>query len=76
MHPTTFAAVILFAPAARSTAQQAPLGCDRSAIHWTLPGDFPAALARAKAEQRILVVKGISFGVDAEGAKCATKGVW
>jgi hypothetical protein len=50
--------------------------CDRTAIQWVLPGDFPRALARAKQEQRILVIKGISFGVDDAGAKCATKGVW
>jgi hypothetical protein len=58
------------------TAQDAPLGCDRTAIHWVLPGEFPAAMARAKAEQRILVIKGISFGIDEAGAKCATAGVW
>ncbi|HEX6813514.1 MAG TPA: hypothetical protein VF384_17980 [Planctomycetota bacterium] len=50
--------------------------CDRTAIEWVLPGDFEQALARAQKEQRILVIKGISFGVDDEGAKCATKGVW
>lgn len=57
-------------------AQDAAVPCDRTAIAWVLPGNFPAALARAKAESRILVVKGISFGVDVAGAKCATKGVW
>ena len=57
-------------------AQEPAAACDRSAITWTLPGEFPQALARAKAEQRMLVVKGISFGVDVAGAKCATKGVW
>jgi hypothetical protein len=57
-------------------AQDGVATCDRSAIEWVLPGDFPRALERAKAEQRILVVKGISFGVDVAGAKCATKGVW
>jgi len=41
-----------------------------------LPGDFPQAIARAQKEQRIVVIKGISFGVDGAGAKCATKGVW
>ena len=50
--------------------------CDRTAIAWVLPGDFEQALARAQKEQRILVIKGISFGVDDDGAKCATKGVW
>ncbi|MBL8754951.1 MAG: hypothetical protein JNK15_16725 [Planctomycetes bacterium] len=50
--------------------------CDPNAIAWVLPGDFPKALERAQKEQRILVVKGISFGVDTAGATCATKGVW
>lgn len=50
--------------------------CDRSAIDWVLPGNFPTAVARAQQDQRILVIKGISFGVDSAGAACATKGVW
>lgn len=50
--------------------------CDRSAIDWVLPGSFPQAVARAQQDQRIIVIKGISFGVDSAGAGCATKGVW
>jgi len=61
---------------ARNAWAQGDCPCDRTAIDWVLPGDFPKALARAKSEQRIVVIKGISFGVDTEGAKCATKGVW
>ena len=71
-----FALTLLAALPAPLPAQQGEAACDRSAIEWVLPGDFPQALARAKAEQRMLVVKGISFGVDVAGAKCATKGVW
>jgi hypothetical protein len=52
------------------------LGCDPSAIRWFIPGQFQDARARAKAEKRLLVIKGISFGVDDVGAKCATKGKW
>ncbi|HLQ37601.1 MAG TPA: hypothetical protein VK348_07360 [Planctomycetota bacterium] len=69
-------AAALLAAASTLPAQATELGCDRNAIHWVLPGDFPTALTRAKAEQRMLVVKGISFGVDTDGARCATKGVW
>jgi len=58
------------------SGQDGGAACDRSAIEWVLPGEFPRALERAQTEQRILVVKGISFGVDVAGAKCATKGVW
>lgn len=61
--------------AAQDAAPPAP-ACDRTAIEWVLPGDFDTALGRAREEQRILVVKGISFGVDTQGARCATRGVW
>lgn len=56
--------------------ERTDFGQDRTAIDWVLPGDFATALARAKTEQRMLVIKGISFGVDVAGSKCATKGVW
>ena len=56
--------------------QPAKLGCDRSAIQWFIPGQFKEARARAKQQKRLLIIKGISFGVDDAGAKCATKGKW
>ena len=46
------------------------------AIHWHLPGKFEAARERARRENRLLLIKGISFGIDEAGAKCATKGRW
>lgn len=46
------------------------------AIRWHLPDQFDAAVARAKKEKRILLIKGVSFGIDEAGAKCATKGKW
>lgn len=61
---------------ALAAQEPTPAPCDRTAITWVLPGDFEAGLARARKEQRIIVIKGISFGVDTEGARCATKGVW
>lgn len=51
-------------------------GCDRAAIRWTLPGRFEEARERARKEKRLLVIKGIAFGVDEAGAACATKGDW
>lgn len=45
-------------------------------IVWTHPGDFEKARERARTENRILIIKGIAFGVDEEGARCATKGDW
>lgn len=49
---------------------------DPSKIEWTTPGHFKKAFERCGQEGRLLVLKGISFGVDAEGAVCATKGDW
>jgi hypothetical protein len=63
-------------PAQEAQDQQPELGCDPSAIQWFIPGQFEEALARAKEEKRLLIIKGISFGVDDVGAKCATKGKW
>ena len=49
---------------------------DECSIRWHFPHQFEEALARSKAESRILVIKGVSFGIDTEGATCATKGKW
>jgi hypothetical protein len=49
---------------------------DRTAIRWHGPGEFAAARERAEHEKRLLLIKGISFGVDELGASCATKGRW
>ena len=61
---------------ARAQDGAAPRCSDASAIDWFLPDQFEQALARARTEQRLLVIKGISFGVDQVGAQCATKGQW
>ena len=64
-----------FAVASDAT-EETELGCDASAIRWILPGHFEDARERAVRERRIVVIKGISFGVNDAGAKCATKGTW
>ena len=51
-------------------------GCDPSAIRWHYPHQFEEARARAAKEKRILLIKGVSFGIDDIGATCATKGRW
>lgn len=57
--------------------QKAPVpAADTSAIEWVLPADFDAALERAKVENRLLLIKGVSFGIDEAGASCATAGTW
>jgi hypothetical protein len=45
-------------------------------IRWHFPHQFEEARARARDGRRILLVKGISFGIDTEGATCSTKGRW
>ena len=59
-------------------AQEADLqaACNDTNIRWVLPGDFASAQQRAQHERRLLLIKGISFGVDEAGATCATKGKW
>ncbi len=72
-------AVLLGSLIAGTALAQQPdtgLGCDRSAIRWFIPGQFQDARERARKEKRLLIIKGISFGVDNAGAKCATKGKW
>ena len=61
---------------APAQAKVTPAGCDNTAIQWFKPGEFAAARKLAKKSKRLLVIKGISFGVDDVGAKCATKGKW
>ena len=57
--------------------QEAPVpAADTSAVEWVLPADFDAALKRAKVENRLLLINGISFGIDEAGASCATAGTW
>ena len=57
-------------------AQEPTRPVDDSNIRWHIPGKFEAARQRAIDENRLLVIKGISFGVDSIGATCATKGTW
>jgi hypothetical protein len=49
---------------------------DERSIRWHFPHEFEEARARSRGESRILLVKGVSFGIDEEGATCATKGRW
>lgn len=73
-----FTALAASLPSMAHAADEATAAKDRNdgAIAWHLPHDFDAAVARAKKQKRILVIKGVSFGIDDAGAKCATKGKW
>lgn len=75
-----FAAPAIARPQPNPPATAAPrvqqFTCDESAIDWHTPDAFEAAIAEAKASNRIILIKGVSFGIDAAGAKCATEGTW
>jgi hypothetical protein len=73
MHVSTALFCLLFPSAAQDDA---PRGFEPIAIDWVLPGRFDEARERARSERRILLVKGVSFGIDDVGARCATKGDW
>ena len=62
--------------AAPSLAADPPASQDGTAIEWFTPGKFDAARMKAEMEHRLLLIKGIAFGVDEAGAACATKGCW
>ncbi|MFT3881652.1 MAG: hypothetical protein QM703_18560 [Gemmatales bacterium] len=60
-----------------SHADDAAKTCENTlAINWVLPGHFADALKQANAQQRLIMIKGIAFGIDDAGATCATKGCW
>ena len=61
---------------ARAQSEESAIPCDRSKINWVLPGNFAEAVKRARDENRIIMIKGVSFGIDSLGATCATKGKW
>ena len=49
---------------------------DRRHIDWFSPGEFAKARKKAAATGRLILVKGISFGIDARGAADARCGSW
>ncbi len=62
---------------AGQTDQPSKLKCFNSeAIQWVYPGKFKTALEKAKKQNRIILMKGLGFGLDELGTKCATKGCW
>ena len=61
---------------AAGRAADAPPCQDPAAIQWFTPGSFEEARQAAVRRKRLMMIKGIAFGIDAVGAKCATKGCW
>lgn len=45
-------------------------------INWVFPGHFDRAYEQAEKKNRLLLIKGLGFGLDDLGATCATKGCW
>jgi hypothetical protein len=71
------AAVLVGLGAGAARADGPAAACtDTTAIRWFLPGEFAAARKEAEKSKRILLIKGIAFGVDEAGAASATKGCW
>lgn len=73
----TFAAAVVGCLVLSAPARAADPVCqDTNAIKWHLPGQFEQARKAAESQNRMLMIKGIAFGIDEAGAKCATKGCW
>jgi hypothetical protein len=62
--------------AAQEAANKYAACQDTNNINWYIPERFEEARQAADSQKRILMIKGIAFGIDAVGAKCATKGCW
>lgn len=73
---TRLLTLALFALPAAPAAAADPACADTTAIRWHTPGSFDDARKAAAAQNRLLMIKGIAFGVDAAGAEGATKGCW
>ena len=54
---------------------ETPAG-DTRVIDFYLPDRFDEALEASRDQGRSLLIKGVAFGIDEEGATCATKGHW
>lgn len=74
-NPLAVCALAVTLLASQGVAQGNP-ACVTDNIDWVLPGHFADAVKRGKAEQRLILIKGVSFGIDVAGAACATKGKW
>ena len=73
------AALTLFlggAAGAGGPDEKAPVCQNTLDINWVLPGEFGEARTRSQKENRLLMIKGIAFGIDEVGARNAKKGCW
>ena len=50
--------------------------CDSRSIQWIFPGNLSEARERCRRENRLLLIKGVSFGIDEEGLRSPTMGTW
>ncbi len=76
-HRTLLIPALLLVLLATIHADDPAKPCENTlAINWVLPGHFADALKQANVQQRLIMIKGIAFGIDDVGATCATKGCW
>lgn len=79
LQPLLIAVFLCGSSALGQTAQDTvaeDFGFTSESIDWVIPGKFDEALASAKEQNRILLVRALGFGLDELGASCATKGCW
>lgn len=55
---------------------QTKIDLNSQSIQWFVPGKFEDAMEKSRQQERILLMRGLGFGLDEEGASCATKGCW
>ncbi len=61
---------------ALATAVSAQDAGDPDVVRFFLPGQFGKVKEEARRQNRLILIKGVGFGVDRQGAACATKGKW
>lgn len=77
IHRLLLITVLIVLGLATVHADDTTKSCENTlAINWVLPGHFADALKQANEQQRLIMIKGIAFGIDDAGATCATKGCW
>lgn len=72
----TAALLLHLVPIVRAADEQPAGPGDSRVADFFLPGQFLEARMKAMETNRSLLIKGVAFGMDEAGAKCATKGHW
>ena len=76
-YATILAAMCAQTPTAADSPDEEWGDCQQTqSIEWFRPGSLSAALDRCRETGRILMIKGVSFGIDEVGLEHPTKGTW